>query len=232
MPAGNKDELAAVRNWSNLKVAFNADDLWIKDLDYAQMSSIEIKSIPSKKIFYEKEGNLYLYNSLLPESPVPAVLWTAIERALPVKLPDYNHNFFGIDEQINASIISTESEHAPVAMIVAADILKDYLSTAPAVRLKSLRWAILNDNLCFVYGTPLLQLSAATFWSAGNHVLPAGYDFEFPMLAGILQKKIDLENETLIVWNTDSTYFLIGKNDLQPLSLGSYRSSMKNLTVL
>lgn len=55
-----KDDLAAIRQWNNLKVAFEGDYLWIKDFNFAQIHSSEVKSMPFKTIYDCKQGKLYL----------------------------------------------------------------------------------------------------------------------------------------------------------------------------
>jgi hypothetical protein len=46
--------LGGIRHWNNLKVGFDEQGIWIKDFDYAQIQSTEVKIIPYKKVFYEK----------------------------------------------------------------------------------------------------------------------------------------------------------------------------------
>ena len=88
-----KSDLGTIRIWNNLKVAFDEKHIWVKDFTHNQINSIEVKSIPYKTIFYSKGAKLYLQNSLLPDRNIPAsLLWTSIDRALPIRLPSFNHN--------------------------------------------------------------------------------------------------------------------------------------------
>lgn len=66
-----KNDLAAIRQWSNLKVAFENDYIWIKDFDYAQIHSPEVKCIPFKVIYDCHDSKLHATGSLLPERTVP-----------------------------------------------------------------------------------------------------------------------------------------------------------------
>lgn len=218
-----KDDLAAIRQWNNLKVAFEGDYLWIKDFNFAQIHSSEVKSMPFKTIYDCKQGKLYFTGSLLPERNVPNLLWTNVDRALPVKLPPFNHNYFGISEQISMQLIPSEIEHSAVSMLLELSDLTHYIETAAAVRLQHIQWAILNNDKAFIIGTPLLPIKAQVYWQDGQFMIPAGYNFELPFLNKQLGKLIDPENRHWIIWSTDSTYALLERNDLQPLTLGSYR---------
>ena len=221
--AEHKTHLSAIRSWQNLKIAFDGDQIWVKDFDYVQINALEVKSMPQKSLFYEKDGKLFLLNSALPDRNIPSLLWTALERALPIELPKMNHNFFGIEQKINIKLIPSETEVADNVMITSIERLKNYIATAPSVRLQNIKWALLNDDKVLLFGTPLLPISGETFWQRGDFLLPSGYDFDLYLLSETLNQILNPERENWIVWNTDTTYFSIDKDDLEQLSLGSFR---------
>ncbi len=223
-----QDDLANIRLWQNLKMAFDEDKIWIKDFDYVQINSLEVKSIPYKTIFYEKSGKLFLQNSRLPERNVPSLLWASIERALPVRLPSFNHNYFGVNETININIIPSESEAEAVGMITKITNLSTYIQTAPAIRLQNLRWTILNNDKVFIIGKPLLPITGETFWQRKDFLLPTGYDFDLHILSDILANKLNPDKDSFVIWNKDNNYFLIHRNDFQNLSIGSFRESVNS----
>lgn len=228
----HRDDLANIRQWEQLKVGMDDGRIWVKDFDYAQINSVEVKSIPYKKIFYASEGKLFLQGSRLPDRNIPSLLWTAIERALPIVLPDFNHNYFGVQGEISVSLMPTDKEIEAVAMMTSMDALGQYIANASAVRLQPLVWAILNRDKVMIFGTPLLPIDGHAYWQRDNHIIPAGMDFDLYLLSDALNDSIDKERLHWIVWNTNGTYFLIDKHDLQPLSAGSYRKSMQEMAVL
>lgn len=228
-----KSDLGTIRSWNNLKIAFDEKSIWIKDFDYAQINSLDVKSIPYKTVFHSRQGKLFLLNSLLPDRNIPSLLWTPIERALPIKLPPFNHNYFGIHEKLSMQLISSESEVESEAMITTIDALHQYIETAPGIRLQKLKWVILNNNKVFLMGKPLLPIKGNVYWKQGDFIIPAGYDFDFFVLSETLNNLLNPEKHLIIVWNTDNTYSFIEKDELQPLSLSSFRISMnKHLSSL
>jgi hypothetical protein len=226
----NKADLSSIRQWNNLKVGFDDNILWVKDLDYAQINSVEIRSMPFKTVFYEKHNKLFLAGSQLPERLVPAVLWTPIERALPVKLPSFNHNYFGIHERISVQLVQTDAEAEAVAMIASLDVLKQYIITAPAIRLEKIRWTILNNVSALLLGKPLLPLPGNTFWQRKDLLLPTGFDLELFLLSDVVQKRVNPGRDCWVIWNTDSSYSLVPKESLLPLSRSSFRLSHPQLS--
>jgi hypothetical protein len=224
-------DLGHISPWKNLKVAFEGSQIWVRDFDYAQIHSVEVKTMPYKTLFYSQGGKLLRLNSLLPDRNVPGVLWTPIERALPVRLPALNHNYFGLDERLSIQLVPSEHEAAAVAMITTLETLRTYIITAPAIRLQQLQWTILGTDRVLLLGQPVLPVAGAVFWSRSGFLLPAGYDFDLYLLAETLLQKLDPDHTQWLVWNTDNTYFPVEKSDLQPLSLGSFRAGLRQLSL-
>jgi hypothetical protein len=221
----NKDDLVTLRHWSNLKISFEGNGIWLKDFDYLQINSTEVKQLPYKKIFYAKDSKLFLYGSLLPEQDIPTLLWTPIERGLPISLPSFNHNFFGINQKLKIQLLASSTEKEIVAIMLKAEVLKDYIETAPAIRLQNLHWVVINRTECLVIGCPTLPIKGNVFWKNGDSLIPAGFDFEWPILSEKINQLVNPIQKDLVVWNTDSTYFLISKESIKPLTISSFRQT-------
>ena len=123
-----------------------------------------------KTIYYESNGKLCLLNSLLPERKIPSLLWTPIERAIPIKLPSFNHNYFGITEKVTLTLVPSDTEHEAEVMVLTVSKLKTYIETAPDVRFKQLSWALLNNDLVMVAGKPLLPIDGNVYWLSLIHI--------------------------------------------------------------
>lgn len=225
----HKDDLAPLRKWSHLKVAFDKNQIWITNFDHAQIESIEVKSVPYKTIFYRKDSKLFLLNSLLPERNEPSFLWTPIERAFPLEIINANHNYFGIEEKIAVKLIREEVERAAEVLLTNISTLENYLNAAPAIRLKNLTWTVVGETEVLIFGKPLLPISGTVFWKNQEAIIPVGYNFELPMLSEAINKKINAEQNTWVIWFKDGTYFSIDKSQLMPLSLSSFRKTMQQI---
>jgi hypothetical protein len=226
---GHKDYLGAIRHYSNLKIAFEEGLVWVKDLTSVQLDSIEVKSIPYKQLYYSSGPKLFLKGSLLPSRGVPSLLWTPIERGLPVRLPSFNHNYFGIQDKAGIRVIASVNEVEAIALMVDLQLLENYLETAPAVRLKNLSWTIVEDRKALILGTPLLPLQGKVFWRRDDFLLPAGYDLELPVLCDTIHKELNPGKEHWIIWNKDDSYKKLDKRLFRPLSIYSFRLSSKKV---
>ena len=219
----HKDFLGSIRHWDNLKTAFETDVVWIKDFSAEQINAPEIQQIPYKKVYELKENLLFEYGNLLPSKKLPSgLLWTPILRALPVSLPKFNHNFFGVNHKIQLSIKASEEIKEAYALLVDYDELKLYIETAPGYRLEPLRWIVI-DKKALIIGSPLLPIKGSTYWLNHNFLLPTGYHFEWSALAKTLQEKLNPSGENLILWNNDNSYSIIPKKNIKPLSISSFR---------
>ncbi len=222
-----REHLGRIRHWNNLTLATEDNLIWIKGLDYAQISSVEIRSLLDKKIYYEKNGRLYSMGSVLPDRITPSLLWSPIDRGIPVALPSRNHNYFGVDQRIPIRLIPMEEERPTTAALVSLESLR-YVESAPGIRLAQIRWAVLNSDRAFLMGSPQLPLPGYTYWQHQDMLIPAGYDFEHSVLRNLLQRTICPGRTHWILWNIDNTYTLISKEDLQPLSRSSFRLTLTN----
>lgn len=225
------DLLGELRTRPNLKLAIDKELCWLSGFNEEDVQSKLIQGIPTKKIYAEKNGMLFLWKSLLPSRHIPDVLWTPIDRALRIESPSYNENYFGLKEDIVVKIVPSELYNPPTAMLVELDLLEKYLIDAPAIRLTKIKWTVVNGNSALLLGTPLLPLKGNTYWKSGVHFLPEGFDFELHSLNRSIEKKLSSEDATLLFWSEDGTYQIISADDFASLSRSSFRLTIEKLGV-
>lgn len=224
----NENDLASIRAWKNLKVAFEGSDIWVTNFSNSQINSTEVKSIPYKECYYTKNGKLYNLNSILPNGNEPKPLWTPIQRALPISFKSENFNYFGTEEKVKVQIIKSETEKKADAIICDIDQLGKYIPTASNFRLEKIQWVSINHKQAFLIGTPILPLSGKAYWKTGNSFIPVGFKFELSILSKEFELKIDPYGNNYIIWNSDGTYFLIQKAKCDILSIGGYRMTVNS----
>jgi hypothetical protein len=227
---GSKEHLGAIRHWKNLKAAREDDYLWVKDFTADQIKAVEVRSMPEKQLYDARGGKLYFNNSYLPERNIPALLWSPIERMMPIKLPAFNHNYFGLPDKIPVRIIKSDQEKIAAAMLIPLSQLEGYINTAPAVRLSNLKWIIVNKKDALLVGNPLLPLQGEVYWTDGDFMVPAGYGFDLHALSSSLNALLNPKKLFWVVFNQDSSYFTVPRAQLRPLTIGSFRVSLKQLT--
>ena len=222
----HKEQLGSIRHWSNLKLGFEAGHIWIKDLTAEQLQSKEIRSIPFKQLFYQNGTQLFPEGSMLPAMPVPALLWTPAQRALPLSLPALNRLKIQ-PGSIIPRLCTSAKECEAWALICDLELLARYALQAPPLRLHHLQWTILGSRKALITGQPLLPLPGDTYWRKNNQLLPSGFDFEQDLLTPAINHNTDPDNQSFIVWNPQANWFRVEQKDLKPLSAGSLRRSMQ-----
>jgi hypothetical protein len=220
--------LTGIRHWKNLKIAADERNFYLKDFTEGQLLSAELKSIPDAVLFQVKENKFFRINSLVPERKAPSsLLWTPVERGLPVTLPSMNHNYFRLNQTVKIRLMDSEEESEPAAMLTSFAMLSAYAEKAPAVRLVNLKWVLTGEGNVFIKGIPILPVHGDTFWKQGNSYYPSGSEPEFDVLSEMVEKKLQRNKTDVIVWNRDSTYHLIPENFFKILTLSSVRQTGK-----
>lgn len=222
IPAVHKELLGHLRHLSNLKAAFVEETLWVKEISPDQAESALIKGLPYSKLYYSKGGLLFFKDGLLPVRKLPQALWSPLAYVLPVELPSFNHNYFGISQKIEIKIMPSQKEQPVYAVLTDKTTGGDYIQRAPKVRLHKLKWLGIDENLLIV-GTPLLPVAGRSFWMYNDFLLPLGFDFELPLLAKKFKQHLDPDNKLIILWQDNNTYLSVEKEAFMPLSISSFR---------
>lgn len=222
LPAEFGALLAGIRHWDNLKAAADGTTLWVKNFTENQLNSVAVQSIAYKQIYYQKGNRLFLMGNLLPEKKISsALLWSPLARMLPVNLPPLNHNYFGTGQKLNIHITPAITEQPAIALRTDFENAAAHINKAAQIRITGLSWVGIGADVLLM-GIPLLPVSGQTYWLADEMLFPTGYDFEYPQLRPYVREKISA-GSSLILWEKDSTYILIPKNCIKPLSISSFR---------
>lgn len=225
----HKEKLGYFRLWTNLKLAYDDKLIWLKDLTEDQIVEYKLRSIPGCCIYIEKAGKLYPKDSLLPCGKTPSLLWTPIARAIPVTLPRFNDNFMGLgDNKIDIDLEPSANEQDVFAMMVNRRELEQYILTAPASRLRNLKWTVLSDEKMFIVGTPLLPIKGEVFWRYKHLLLPAGFNFNYPILSDYINRVCTSEG-IYICWLNASDYIKIEIDKMEDLSIASFKITNRSL---
>src|SRR6218665_1462135 len=116
--------LADIRHWSNLNMAAESAMTWVKGFSPEQLQAPELKSIPYTRMYRVEDQLLFPEGSLLPVQKMPSLLWTPIEKAIPLSLPGLNHNYFGIGQQVPVRLVPSNTEREPKALVTSLETLR------------------------------------------------------------------------------------------------------------
>ncbi|MBP6386802.1 MAG: hypothetical protein KA313_02540 [Pseudarcicella sp.] len=221
-----KDYLQTIRHWDNLKVGIDGNNIWVKNFTEKQVSNAQFQAIPFTKVFTEKMDLLFRIGSLLPDQKTPILLWTPIEKALPISSILLNQNFFGIAEKLEIKLVPSEEEHSASGLLVDIEMANEYIQTAPAFRLQLLSWTLVGKQKALILGEPLLPINGDIFWRKGNFLFPAGLQLEYPILEEEISEIMSKNANSLIWWLSEKEYCNIDTFNFQPLTIASWRKSI------
>jgi len=223
--------LNQIRHWHNLKVGKFGDTVWVTGLSEENASSTEVLSIPFISLYKVNDGFIFPLGSNLPEAKEPELLWSPISNVLPIELPPYNFNFFGVRENIQMKLIPSGELQETFATEIDLSVLTKYMEKAPAIRNKNLSWCLIEDDTALILGLPILPLPGKSYWRHGNSLIPGGYVYQYDLLAPVIENKINALKDAWIFWGSPSEYSLMYKDQLVPLNRSSVRLTSKHLNI-
>lgn len=229
--ASKFDYLGVIRHWPNLKLAKEGDHFWISEISEEQIVNVDLRSIPSIQFFESKDQLLFPLGSSLPISKVPDLMWVPLRKGMKVLMPDFNHNYFGLEQQVGVTLIPTQTTADAYGILVELSELNSWISEVPLAKMKNKSWVVLDSGQALILGSPILSMKGKSYWLRGNCLMPSGFDFKYPFLSQSIQDKINLGKTDWILWNKDGNYTSIGMEKIRPLSRSSVRSTYSKIIV-
>jgi hypothetical protein len=108
-------------------------------------------------------------------------------------------------------------------LLTTLDAWRSYVETAPEVRLSGLYFAVAADARVLVLGTPLPPLPGQELWRCEDLLLPAGFDFEAPLLAPLLRRKLQPASDDVLLFAPDGRWERVPSAGLLPVTRSAVR---------
>ncbi|RYY51944.1 MAG: hypothetical protein EOO09_22590 [Chitinophagaceae bacterium] len=110
-------------------------------------------------------------------------------------------------------------------MLVTLSTWKEYGETASQVRLNRLRFAVSSEGQVLVLGEPLPSVPGNSYYTVKNFLVPAGMEFEFPIAPFMDRIKDLFPPDSMILFDTGSTWTAIPENYFVPARRSSIRQT-------
>ena len=217
-----REAIYKLRKWSHLKVANEDNLIWVRGFTKSEIESTSILKIPSAMRYYLKNAQLVPYGKFLPSTIEPSLLWTPIQRGLRITLPKENFHYFGISQVHKISLIPSNDVRPTNAIIVQLQTLESYISTAYYIRLKNLKWTILDSNRALILGAPLLPIKSQDFYQNGCFLIPAGWKIRFDNMTKVYKRALGESAEYWYLLKEENELSKLRKSDFNQLSKGSF----------
>lgn len=215
--------LAAVRAVPGLQAAAGAGGLWLRGLPAAELLPLPLRALPAAGRYrLDAEGRLFAEGQATPARLLPPLSWQPATALLPLELPTA-----ALPGQpaprYHPRLVPSGRAEAGVGLLTTLPAWLAYAETAPAVRLQPLRFAAADDGRVLVLGTPLPPLPGQELWRSAGLLLPAGYDFEAPLLAPLLARQLNPAGLDALLFGADGEWERIEAAHLLPATRGAVR---------
>lgn len=194
------DLLAAVRRLPGLRVATENNVIWLRGITTGGESDKQTSPLPVLHAYtLGQENLLFPMGKRTPIKKLPELSWQPIRQFLPVTLP-----VSAMPGKLTTSIPVTLKRSAIVKENFALKIKlaewKVYAETAPQTRLNQLHFAVSAKDEVLVYGQPLPNLPGEAYWRSESILLPAGFDFDPPLIAKLIASKHERGQEIFMLF--------------------------------
>ena len=201
-----------------LRAAEEENCIWIRGINALLEMDKELLRLPATNTFIiDEQGNLFLSGGLTPVAILKPLEWIALTDFISVEAP--TAALPGkTNEKVSIRIILSAVERKGTALLTTLDVWKQYAETASETRLLSTRFAVSEKNKVLIMGVPLPSLPGIEYWQTGDALIPAGYDFELSIMREFVNKKLNENKNSLIVFDKeggcqkiDKAFFVVSK---------------------
>jgi hypothetical protein len=194
------DLFAALRSLPGLRVATEDNVIWLRGITTGNDSDKLTRSLPVLYTYtLGQDSLLFPVGKRTPTKKLPELNWLPIRQFIPVTLP-----VSALPGKLNTSIPVTLKRSGKVrenfALKVKLAEWKVYAETAPQTRLNQLHFAVSAKGEVLVYGQPLPNLPGEAYWRLESMLLPAGFDFDPPVIAKLIASKHESGQEIFMLF--------------------------------
>ncbi|MBO0358102.1 hypothetical protein J0X19_09120 [Hymenobacter sp. BT186] len=220
--------LGTVRTQPGLRVAQTAGQIWLRGLPATGELALVLRQLPAVSGYsLNAQNQLFPSGSQTPTGLLPEVTWQPILDFVPLEIP-----VAALPGQLPTphhwQLIAATYAPAGSALLTTLPAWKAYADTAPEIRLQQLRFAVSATNEVVVLGTPLPPIPGRELWLCESLLLPAGLDFETPLLALLLARKLNPHNDALLLFSPTGEWERVERRFLLPASRSAVRLTLGN----
>lgn len=220
-----KNALYGLRKWSDLKVAFEDNLIWVRGLSEVEIESTEVLKIPYLNRYYLNGTHLNPYGKSLPARIEPNLLWTPLQRGLKITLPKENFNYFGINQTYEITLVPSEENISIDATIVDRNDLEHYLKDSYDIRHKHLLWTVIDENKALIIGAPILPIRGQDLYRNNCFLIPAGWKLKYDNMDQVFKLALGESIQYWYLIDEENTMTKLGKSDFNLLSKGSFQNT-------
>jgi hypothetical protein len=227
----DKDALGAVRCHSNARAATDGNFIWVRGFPITENIDLKIKQLPAIHTYFLGEDDLLFPNDAkTPVGKLKRFPWVSLQSFITIEIPVAAYPG-RLQTKHSIRLVPSENAHEGNALLTNLAEWKKYAETAPSSRLKRLKFAVSDENKVVILGTPIAPIPGKELWIRDGILLPCGFDFEIPLMSTFVSKKLNPENDCVLVFEKDNdwekiplSYFIGGKRSAVRLTKGGNKN--------
>jgi hypothetical protein len=201
----DRDALASVRCMPGLQVAVDEGIIWVRGIAAAAKPELAIQQLPSIHTYkLDDENRLFPIGNVTPVGTLKSLKWQPIRELITVELPP-SAMPGRLGKKHEVRLTPSSREEKTDALITDLEIWHEYAENAPVVRLKPTRFAVSANNKVLIIGDPLPPLPGKAYSLRNNNLLPAGYDFDPPVVGSLIAASLNSSKDSLLLFNIDGS---------------------------
>lgn len=212
----DKETLASVRNLPGLQAAIHNQEIWIMGIVVAEKEDPATAQIPSiHNYVIGNDGLLFPIGGKTPVGRLPELTWKTIKELLSIEMPVAAYAG-KLPQPYEIALVASEDAKEVYATLLP---LHDWLKasqTLPEARLREIQFALSVRNEVLVLNSPLTPVRGQHFWRSGQCLIPLGFGFEPPLLALLLEEKLEIGEDTLLLFDTVGGYQVVPNENFIP----------------
>jgi hypothetical protein len=224
LAATQRAALGTVRDQPGLRAADDgAGQLWLRGLPATGPLPLALRQLPALAGYEaDAEGRLFPVSRPTPTGRLPLLAWQPLAAFLPLEMPTA-----ALPGQrpapVPVRLLPSAQPRPGAALLTTLAALRSYAEAAPAVRLASLRFAVSALGQALVVGTPLPPLPGQEYWLSAGLLLPAGFDFEVPLVAQLLASQRPSPAADILLFFPEGQYEILPIAQLRPVTRSAVR---------
>ena len=218
------EALGSVRTLGTLQVTKEDDHFWVRGIS-ADNIPLKVRQLPAMATYQlDKDLRLFPLGKITPVGKLSDLDWTPISDFVEVEFP--KAALAGKNNLTQAiKIIPSENTQNGSALLTNLSVWKNFADGTASVRLEKIKYAVSDTREVLILGTPLIPIPGKEFWKRNNILLPSGFDFEFSILAEVIEQQLNPKRDGILVFYENGNWEKIMNKDFVKGTRSAVRSS-------
>jgi hypothetical protein len=230
MPLEGAVAAAPLRKASDVDVCVVDDRLWLRGTKWNEGLDRSLRKILGAERFHRLPGDeIAHWGDTLPSRLLPVGPWTPLRDWLQPAAPatvltaQMNH-------RASLRMVRSAEEKSANLLLVGFQVWKDYVVTAPQIRLRQLSFSASADGQALIRGEPLPPLPGILYFEAEGVARPLGWIWAPMVDTSVLRKALGLDEREVAMLASDGTFEVMSADDFVRATRSAVRLTEKEFS--